>query len=64
VTIKEELTIQEQKILEMVAAQEFCQLWDLLWVEDIPSQEIITLLTFLEMKKYIYQEAPGVYKVV
>jgi hypothetical protein len=26
VTIKEELTIQEQKILEMVAAQEFCQL--------------------------------------
>ncbi|MFA7717140.1 MAG: DNA-processing protein DprA [Candidatus Absconditabacterales bacterium] len=61
--IREDLTVQEKKLLEAVAAQESCQLADLMGVEDISSQELITSLTFLEMKGYIYQEAPGVYKV-
>ena len=58
------LTDQEEKIFHIIAQQESCAIAHIIEQYKCSSQEAITLLSFLEMKKYIYQEIPWVYKVV
>ena len=59
-----DLSEDEKKIFSFIAERQTCTLSDLARDWDYTSQELISHLTFLEMKNCIYQESPGIYRVV
>lgn len=61
--MREDISDTEKKILDIISEKNICGLQDIYAQGDISSQDIITSLTFLEIKKYIYQETPGIYRV-
>lgn len=57
-----DLSPDEQSLLSLLGEQNISNLNDLLSAGSRSASELIWLLTLLEMKKCIYQEAPGVYR--
>lgn len=57
------LSADEQTLVRFLSTQTTCSLTDFLSIGSLSSQEIISLLTLLEMKEYVIQDSPGVYKL-
>jgi DNA processing protein len=62
--IPENLSPQEQAVVSCIQDKELCSLSDIMTTNKISAQETMAMLTLLEMKQYIYQETPGVYRAV
>jgi len=61
---REELPPQEQELYTYIAHRRACSFSDIMTDQKFSQQELLSLLTLLEMKQYIYQEIPGEYRVV
>ena len=57
------LSPDEQTLVSFLSTQTTCSLTDFLRIGSLSSQDIISSLTLLEMKSYIIQDSPGVYKM-
>ncbi len=58
-----DLSSDEQTLLSFLWEKQTCSLMDFLGLGSFSSQEIMSLLTLLEMKQYVIQDSPGVYKL-
>lgn len=58
-----DLSADEQIVISFLWEKQTGSLADFLGLGSFSSQEIISLLTLLEMKNYVVQESPGVYKI-
>lgn len=59
-----DLSAHEQLLISFLSEKNICSLTDFLRLDSFSSQEIISLLTLLEMKNYVVQDSPGMYKIV
>jgi DNA processing protein len=58
------LSENEKKILTIISDNLEIWLDKLCTISDIPSQELFSLLTMLEINNLIYQSSPGIYKTI
>jgi DNA processing protein len=61
---KQDLSPSEQTLVSFLWENTTCSLNDFFRAGSFSSQELISLLTLLEMKHCIYQTSPGVYKIM
>ena len=59
-----DLSPDEQLLISFLSEKTICNLTDFLGLGSFSSQEIISMLTLLEMKRYIVQDSPGAYKIM
>lgn len=59
-----DLSADEQLLFSFLSEKHICSLGDFLSFGSFSSQQIISLLTLLEMKSYVVQESPGVYRLM
>ena len=57
------LSADEQTLVSFLSTHSTCSLTDFLRIGSLSSQDIISLLTLLEMKAYVIQDSPGIYKI-
>jgi hypothetical protein len=58
-----DLSVDEQLLISFLSEKTIGSLTDFLSIGSLSSQEIISLLTLLEIKEYVKQDSPGVYKL-